>query len=83
VRCGRKATVSTEQKIFAISNYDPIGKANVLYRGIVGSVGDEVVVASPLYKQHFSLHTGACLQEDISAAVYAVRVVNEQVQLFV
>ena len=42
--------------VFAISNYDPIGKANVLSRGIV--------VASPLYKQHFCLETGECLEAE-------------------
>ena len=45
-------------EIFAISNYDPIGEANVLSRGIIGSIGDEVVVASPLYKEHYNLRTG-------------------------
>ena len=27
---------NSEEKIYAVGNYDPIGKANVLYRGIVG-----------------------------------------------
>ena len=58
--------------VFAIGNYDPIGKANVLSRGIVGSIGDRYVVASPLYKQHFDLATGECL-EDTEAAVKAYR----------
>ncbi len=30
-------------EVFAVSNYDPIGEANVLSRGIIGSIGDEVV----------------------------------------
>ena len=38
-----------EPRIFAGGNYDPIGGANVLSRGIVGSVGEQIVVASPLY----------------------------------
>ncbi|MFQ3264438.1 MAG: nitrite reductase (NADH) small subunit [Colwellia sp.] len=69
------------EKIYAVGNYDPIGKANVLYRGIVGSIDDEPVVASPLYKQHFSLKTGQCLQEDQSISVYPIRIENEQVQV--
>jgi nitrite reductase (NADH) small subunit len=44
--------------VYGISNWDPIGKANVLSRGIVGDLGGELVVASPLYKQHFSLISG-------------------------
>ena len=27
---------NSEEKVYAVGNYDPIGKANVLYRGIVG-----------------------------------------------
>ena len=53
----------TEQKIFAVSNWDPIGKANVISRGIVGDIKGTVVVASPLYKHHFNLQTGACLED--------------------
>ena len=73
---------NSEEKIFAVGNYDPIGKANVLYRGIVGCIADEPVVASPLYKQHFSLKTGRCLQEEQSIAVYDIRIENELVQVF-
>ncbi|TRX53402.1 nitrite reductase small subunit NirD [Thalassomonas sp. M1454] len=73
-----------EQKLFAVGNFDPIGKANVIYRGIVGSINDEPVVASPLYKQHFSLLTGQCLQDEASnVPVYLVRVQSGEVQLFV
>lgn len=74
---------NTEQQVFAISNYDPIGQANVLYRGIVGSVGDDLVVASPLFKQHFSLQTGQCLQEDVQVKKYPVRILDKQIQLLV
>ena len=61
--------------VYAIGNYDPIGKANVLSRGITGSIGDEIVVASPLYKQHFSLTSGRCLEDDSkSVKTYSVKV---------
>jgi nitrite reductase (NADH) small subunit len=60
--------------LYAIGNHDPIGKANVLSRGIVGDIQGEVVVASPLYKQHFSLTTGQCLErEDVSVPVWEAR----------
>lgn len=63
-----------EQPIHAVSNRDPIGGANVLSRGVVGDVNGRLVVASPLYKQHFDLLTGACLeQEDVQIVVYGVR----------
>lgn len=54
---------SADEEVLAIANYDPIGKANVLSRGIIGSLGERLVVASPLYKQHFDLHSGECLEQ--------------------
>ncbi len=67
-------------EVFAIDNYDPNSGANVLSRGIVGDVGGHLVVASPVYKQHFSLTTGVCL-EDATASVraYPARVVDGRV----
>tara|TARA_R110001592_G_scaffold181747_1_gene424610 strand:+ start:33034 stop:33414 length:381 start_codon:yes stop_codon:yes gene_type:complete len=53
----------TEKKLFAVSNWDPIGKANVLSRGILGDIKGKIVVASPLYKQHFDLETGICIED--------------------
>lgn len=72
---------NTEQKVYALSNWDPIGKANVLSRGMLGNVGDELVVASPLYKQHFSLTTGKCLEDDHSVPVFNVEIDDENVVL--
>lgn len=71
---------ATEKKVYAISNWDPIGKANVLSRGIVGDLKAQLVVASPLYKQHFNLETGVCL-EDSSAnvKVWPVKLRNDKV----
>ena len=74
--------IGKEQKVYAISNYDPIGKANVLSRGIVGDIKGKLVVASPLYKQHFCLETGECLEEpENSVKAYAIRVEGDVVQL--
>ncbi len=73
---------NSEEKIYAVGNYDPIGQANVLYRGLVGCIDDEPVVSSPLYKQHYSLKTGRCLQEDKTISVYDIRIEDEQVQLY-
>lgn len=61
------------QTLYAIGNRDPIGKANVLSRGILADVDGELTVASPLYKQHFSLVTGQCLEEaGVSVPVYEI-----------
>jgi nitrite reductase (NADH) small subunit len=71
-----------EQAVYAIHNYDPIGKANVLSRGMIGDVKGEPVVASPLYKQHFSLKTGVCIEdEQICVPVYPVRLHNGRVEI--
>ena len=74
--------IDESDRLYAIDNYDPIGKANVLHRGIVGDIKGELVVASPLYKQHFNLTTGQCLEkEEIRVATYAVWVVEGRVQV--
>ena len=34
--------------VFAIDNVDPVSQAAVMSRGLIGSLGERVVVASPL-----------------------------------
>ncbi|GGA50817.1 nitrite reductase small subunit NirD [Dyella nitratireducens] len=51
-----------ENALYAIDNFDPNANAYVLSRGLIGSLGERVVVASPIYKQHFDLRTGECLE---------------------
>jgi nitrite reductase (NADH) small subunit len=46
----------------AIDNIDPRSGASVLSRGLIGNLGARIVVASPLYKNHFDLQTGECLE---------------------
>ena len=68
------------EKVFAIGNYDPASQAAVLSRGLVGSIGERVVVASPIYKQHFDLKTGECVESpEHSVRAYAARVENGRV----
>ncbi len=62
------ALFHTEDGFFAIANHDPFSDANVLSRGILGDINGKLVVASPVYKQHFCLHTGICL-EDMTVAL--------------
>ncbi|MBN8488992.1 MAG: nitrite reductase small subunit NirD [Burkholderiales bacterium] len=52
-----------DDRLFALDNHDPKSGANVLSRGIVGDLGGEPVVASPIYKQHYALRSGACLED--------------------
>lgn len=71
-----------ESQIYAVGNYDPIGGANVLSRGILGSVAEQIVVASPLYKQHFDLTTGQCLEQpEVVIPVYGVKLQQGRVWL--
>jgi nitrite reductase (NADH) small subunit len=67
-------------RVFAIDNTDPNSGVAVLSRGLVGSIGERIVVASPLYKQHFDLQTGECLEApQHSVASYPVRVEDGRV----
>lgn len=74
-----------DDRVFALSNFDPYGRASVLARGIVGSrtvqtergVEDVPFVASPLLKQPFDLRTGACLDDPaVVVPTFEVRVVD-------
>lgn len=73
---------SRDEQLFAISNYCPFGKANVMSRGLIGDVDGEMMVASPLYKQRFNLKTGQCLDdEQVQIPVYPIRLENGTVQI--
>ena len=64
-----------DDSVHAVGNHDPFSRANVLSRGIVGDLKGELVVASPVYKQHFSLLTGRCVEDaTVRIPVYAARV---------
>ena len=64
-----------DDSVRAVGNTDPFSRANVLSRGIVGDVNGELVVASPVYKQHFSLASGICVEDpSVRVPVYAAQV---------
>ncbi|MGR6870899.1 nitrite reductase small subunit NirD [Pseudomonas sp. HK3] len=66
--------------VFAVHNFDPIGKANVLSRGLISDVKGHLTVASPLYKQHFRLDTGECLEDEtVRIATYQTKIENNRV----
>jgi nitrite reductase (NADH) small subunit len=68
--------------VYAIANYDPFSQAYVLSRGIVGDRNGTPKVASPIYKQNFSLLTGQCFDDEtVSVPVYPVQVVEGKVQV--
>ena len=72
--------VGSEKRIYALSNKDPFSQANVMCRGIIGDLQGERVIASPIYKQHFSLATGRCLEDkDQKLLVFPTKIENGRV----
>jgi nitrite reductase (NADH) small subunit len=71
-----------DDRFFAIDNVDPKSGVSVLSRGLVGSLGGRTVVASPLYKNHFDLHTGECIETpEFSVCAHGVRVEGDRVHV--
>ena len=71
-----------ETTIYAIDNMDPASGAAVLARGIIGDLGGEPVVASPLYKQHYSLRTGECLEDStLNVQAWPCMIKDDQVYI--
>lgn len=72
--------VGHEKRVYVLSNKDPFSQANVMSRGIIGDLQGERVIASPIYKQHFSLATGRCLEDkDQKLSVYPSKIVDGRV----
>ena len=64
-----------DDSVYAVDNHDPFSRANVLSRGIVGDLKGELVVASPVFKQHFSLVSGQCLEDpSVRLPVFPARI---------
>jgi nitrite reductase (NADH) small subunit len=71
-----------DDRVYALANHDPFSNANVLSRGIVGDIKGELVVASPVYKQHFSLATGQCIEDAaVKVISFAARVTKAMVEV--
>ena len=70
------------EQLYAINNYCPFSKSNTISRGLIGSLDGKTVIASPIYKQHFDLTTGVCLEDNtVSINVYPVRLEGSTIQL--
>ena len=69
----------TEPAVYALDNFCPSANANVLARGMVGDINGELVVASPIYKEHFSLTSGKCLEKPLSVNVWPVNIQGDRV----
>lgn len=72
----------TDDRVFAVDHWDPVAKANVMARGIVGSRGGTPTLASPIHKQVYSLEYGECLSEEgVALQAYQVRVEDGHVEV--
>jgi len=75
-----RVKTGSDERFFAIDNFCPFAKANVLSRGIVGSLKGSIVVASPIYKQHFDLQSGVCLEDaTVTVRTWPVSVEGDKV----
>lgn len=71
-----------DDRFYAIDNVDPKSGASVLSRGLLGNLGERIVVASPLYKNHFDLTTGECLEApEQSVRAHGVRIEGGRVNV--
>ena len=69
-------------EIYAVDNHDPFSNANVIARGIVGDIKGEPVIASPLYKQHFRLSDGVCVEdESVHLRTWEVKIDGDRVMI--
>ncbi|WP_076409284.1 nitrite reductase small subunit NirD [Shewanella sp. UCD-KL12] len=63
-----------ERGLFALDNTDPATGVSVLSRGLICDLEGGIFVASPLHKQHYSLHNGSCIEdESLRVNVYQVK----------
>jgi nitrite reductase (NADH) small subunit len=76
--------LSGDDELYALSNVDPFSGVGCLSRGIVGDIGGEPMVASPLHKQRFSLQTGKCFDDPaVSVDVFEARIAGDVVEVSV
>ncbi|NMY52751.1 nitrite reductase small subunit NirD [Pseudomonas sp. WS 5011] len=70
------------KQLYAVDNRDPKSGANVIGRGIVGSLAGDLVIAAPLYKQHYRLEDGSCLEyPEQQLRTWPVRLQGDRVEI--
>lgn len=80
----RLASVSHEHPVewFAVDHIDPISRAPVMARGLVGSEGSVPIVSSPIDKRRYDLRTGLAMDgESPPLRCWPVRVVDGRVEV--
>ncbi|CBL44120.1 Nitrite reductase [NAD(P)H], small subunit [gamma proteobacterium HdN1] len=70
------------EQLYATANLCPFAGVNIIARGIVGDIGGEPVVASPLHKEHFSLLDGRCFEHpEVSLPIWQARLQGDDLQV--
>jgi nitrite reductase (NADH) small subunit len=76
------ASISGTPQLFAVDNRDPVSGVNVIGRGLIGSLAGDLVIASPLYKQHYRLEDGTCLEDPaLKLRTWPVRLTGDVVEV--
>ncbi len=66
--------LATEQKWYAVQNFNPQNERMVISRGILGDQEGTPIVICPLHKYRYSLENGECFtDEQYRLKVYEVR----------
>ncbi|MEH6626267.1 MAG: nitrite reductase small subunit NirD [Motiliproteus sp.] len=74
--------LANNDALYAVGNFDPAGQANVLSRGLIADLDGVISVASPLYKHHYCLESGACKEDEaLSVPTYQVRLKEGLVEI--
>lgn len=70
-----------KEQLYALAHQDPFSGADVLAWGLLCEQDGEWSVAAPLYKQHFRLKDGACLEQpDVVLPTWPVRFNGNRVE---
>jgi nitrite reductase (NADH) small subunit len=70
------------ERLFALDNIDPVSGLSVISRGIIGDKDGEHYIASPIYKQKYSLVTGICIDDPSkSLGAHAIRLSSGRVEV--
>jgi len=73
---------SSGKQLYAVDNRDPKSGANIIGRGIIGSLAGDLVIAAPLYKQHYRLEDGSCLEyPEQQLRTWPVRLQGDRVEI--
>lgn len=79
---GAASDAAPASVLYALDNWDPQGEAFVISRGIVGDLGGVPCVASPLYKHHYALADGRCLEDgEVALRPWPVRLEGDSVYI--